>query len=397
MKTNRIFIFAIILVLMSATLACGLFGGGPEPAGEESPATEDAPLEEAAPEEPAEAQPAGEAPAAQPPGNILLGEEYRSEEGGYAFHPIPEYELEEFFGLATMVAPDGDPDLGPMVLLIGSTSEETVTTDALFDEFMLDTEDEGVEILDRREISVDGRDGVLAEISGDVDGQQVVGRIVVVAVSPTQEFSLFASAPKDRWNEVAPIFDAVLASIYFFEPQEIDLSESIEELEELEEPAEEEAPEGGEVEIPNFDDFANFPTAYTDLPAGGFVFMLASTTGELPVIVNEGTIQDQSTSAEYVIGLVSDDQQNTITLFIPLDVNPGVLIMTPYDSSSSTKGPGAAIYKGLTLFTNTDGIIMIEAMQDNTISGMFAFTAIDESGNEMAVTGFFNELPLGTP
>ena len=40
-----------------------------------------------------------------------LVDEYRSEEGGYAFKPIPDYELEEFFGLATMIAPDADQTL----------------------------------------------------------------------------------------------------------------------------------------------------------------------------------------------------------------------------------------------------------------------------------------------
>ena len=111
-------------------------------------------------------------------------------------------------------------------------------------------------------------------------------------------------------------------------------------------------------------------------------------------MVVEGNLQDQSTSAEYVLGLVSEDQSNVLTLFIPMDVATGILTMTYYDEAAATQGPGAAVYKSATLYTNTDGIIMIDDVSNNTITGSVFFTAVDEAGNELAITAFFRELPL---
>jgi hypothetical protein len=398
MKQKHWFILLAILALVISSLACGLFSGGDEATATEVPPTaqptKSSSTENLVEEQPDEAEPTDQLPAEEsddptPPVSVDLGDEYRSEEGGYAFQPIPGYELEEFFGLASMAAPDADPDLGPVVLLIGGINEEKATTDDIFDEFLQDVEDEEIEILDRKEIIVDGQSGILAEVGGMVDEQEVIGRIVVVAVTPTQQFTLFASAPKGRWGEIEPLFDAVLASIYFFEPEEIDLSEAIEEDEA------EETSEPEETDVPPFGEFGEFPTTYDELPSGGFAFLLASSEGGLPAIITEGSVQDQSTSAEYVIGLISKDERNTVTLFIPLDVASGFLIMNPYDDSSATKGPGATAYKGSTLYTNTDGMIMIEAMNDNTISGTFTFVAVDENNSEIVVTGLFNELPLG--
>ena len=546
MKRSKVLISIAILTLITASLACSLFGGK---SSEDIVAT-DSGAESAAPESATGDNQAAESDEPQNAASANLGEEYRSEEGGYAFRPIPDYQLEEFFGLASMTAPDGDPDLGPMLMLIGGTNEDAATEDEIFNEFMQDAEGEDIEILDQKEITVDGKPGILADIGGDVDGQQVTGRIVVVAVTPTQQFTMFASAPKDRWDEVKGLFDAVLASVNFFEPQEIDLSEGLEieegngdnqaiapqvEAESLSQWAsfafasseygsddwsamqatgEPDTFECGDqttawassssntvewieltydvavipteiniyetyypdqvvkVEVADLSmayftvyeatpsdhtegdcpyilsiqtdtnqaissvritvdqsvltnwneidavelvgisdqaaipvspsdtglpDFASFPSTYSELPPGGFAYLLAITSGGMPVIVSQGNIQDQSTSAEHVIGLVSEDQQNTVTLFIPLNVSPGILVMNPYEDSSATKNPGSAVYKGLALYTNTNGIINIEDMQGNTISGSFAFMAVDESGEELSVSGFFNQLPLIAP
>jgi len=546
MRKRYFLILLTILVLVISSLACGLFGGSDEPSESFSTPADQPTGEMAASEE--ESTTEVEAPQAAP--DVDLGDEYRSEAGGYAFQPIPGYEMEEFFGLASMAAADADTDLGPMFMLIGGTNDEANTEDQIFDKFMQDAEGENVEILDRREITVDSKPGILADINGEVDGQQVIGRIVVVAVTPNHQFTMFASAPEDRWTEVEDNFDAVLASIYFFEPKEIDFMEefnedtgegedqeilpmvegdtihqwatfafasseygsddwsaqqatgepdtfecgdeatawaaseadTVEWIEfvydksviaseinifqtynpdqvvkvqvvdddhhyitvyendpedhtgdtcpyvlnipvEVEQPVfsvkitidqsqlqswnEIDAVElvgttlGDEIPaVPPVEDLSamgGFPESYADLPSGGFAYLLGSADGSLPIIVDQGTLQDQSTSAEYVIGLISKDQKNAVTLFIPLDVTTGVLIMELYDDSAATKGPGAAVTKGLTLFTNKDGIIVIEAMKGTTISGTFAFMAMDENGNEISVTGFFNQLPLATP
>ena len=73
----------------------------------------------------------------------LLGEEYRSVEGGYAFYRVPDYSLEEFYGLVNMQAPDADKDSGPQLVMIGGLNEETKTLEQLLDDFSTDMEEGG--------------------------------------------------------------------------------------------------------------------------------------------------------------------------------------------------------------------------------------------------------------
>jgi hypothetical protein len=156
--------------------------------------------------------------SAAPPPDTALGDELRSEMGGFACQTIPGYTVEEAFGFASMEAPDADPDLGPSVMLMGSTEEESATLQDLYDGFVGDI-DSDIDVSEPREITVGGVPGLEADISGDSEGEEVVGRIVIVAVNSTQQFIMFGAAPSDRWDdELAPQFDAVVASVTFFEP-----------------------------------------------------------------------------------------------------------------------------------------------------------------------------------
>ncbi len=511
----------------------------------ETPSTNQS--EESAPiEDQDESKPIEEAENPKPPPNVDLENEYRSEEGGFAFQPIPDYSFEEFFGLVSMEAPDANPDLGPFIFMIGGTNEEEMTNDDIYDKFIAEMPEGDIKILNEQSTVVDGVQGLQMDIEGTQEGEEVTGRLVIVAVTPTQQFTMFTSAPTERWNEIDLLSEAVLASVYFFEPQELDLLEELD-LDELEEmtplivgepyrqwgvlaeasseygkefwsaqqatgepdtlecgdqvtawaslsssgvdwleifydvpvspteiniyqtqnpdqvvrvelldgnntyhtvyesapidrshdecpyvltiPVEEsfegvtkvkisvdqseletwneidavelvglatdgEAP--GDLSSGILPDFGDFPSEAGDLPTGGFAYLLAGDQG-MPTMVTQGSVQDQSTNAEYVLGLVSEDQSNTLTLFIPKAVAPGILTMDPYDAAAPTKGPGAAVYIGFSLFTNTDGIIMVDAVTDNSITGSVFFTAVDENGNEIAVTGFFNALPLRAP
>lgn len=171
-----------------------------------------------------------------PPPGTELGEELRSEMGGFVCQTIPGYTVEEAFGFASMEAPDADPDLGPAVLLIGSVDEESRTAEQLHDDFMADI-DVDIEVSEPREITVGGAEGLDVELSGAEGGREIRGRIIFVAVSPTHSFTMFGAAPSDRWeSELGPLFDGVVASLSFFEP------ESFSEL-----PEEEEMVEGEEI------------------------------------------------------------------------------------------------------------------------------------------------------
>ena len=153
-----------------------------------------------------------------PPPDATMGDELRSDVGGYACQTIPGYTVEEAFGFASMDAPDADPDLGPSVILMGSAAEENSTVEELYNAFVEEIEDD-INLSEPREITVGGVSGLEAGVSGVIEGNQVAGRIVFVAVSPTQQLVMFGAATSDRWEgELAPAFDAVLASLTFFEP-----------------------------------------------------------------------------------------------------------------------------------------------------------------------------------
>jgi len=393
MEHKRSLILLATFLIVATTLACGIFGGRDESTGMPGPTVQsnnvgpiDEPVEQQPLDEPASDDNSVEQSESSHLPDFDLGDEYRSEEGGYIFKPIPDYEFEEFFGLATMVAPDAKEDLGPILMLIGGLNEEEITSDEIINDFIKDAESEDVEILDRREVSVDGISGLLANFAGDIDGQHIIGRIVVVAVSPTQQFTMFASTPRDRWGEIESSFDAVLDSVQFFEPREINLTREQEEIESDEGPS-------NDAPILDFSSLEEFPTEANQLLPGSFAYLIASDQG-FPTIVGQGSIQNQSTSVEYIISLVSEDQNNILTLLIPFAVSPGSVPMNPYNPSSISNSPGATVNIGFTRYTNTDGIIVIDKIADDTLTGSVFFTAVDDDDNEIAVSGFFNELPL---
>lgn len=376
MSRKVFFIMIAILTLASVTLACSLFSGGDESA-TVAPVDDSAPAEDVSPEEGEEAEdqpaPADQPDEPQPAPDANLGDEYRSVGGGYAYQPIPDYTLEEVFGISILKAPDADPDLGPLIMLIGGTNEEEMSIEQML-AGPTGEMDAGTEILDQREITVDGYPAEQADFKGIQFEQEAMGRVVIVAISPTQQFIMFGSAPSDRWEDVGPLFDAMLASVYFFEPEEIDFTDML---------------EGDDPEDDSLD------TVASDLLPGEFEFTIISDDGTF-VFVENGSIQDQSTTSEYVIGLVSQDERHTVTLFMPHELSD-MLMITPYDSSSLTHGPGSAIYVGFTLYTANDGFFVFDEITDDTVTGTFFFNAAnqDDPNDIIQVAGSFSELPLG--
>lgn len=210
---NRRFMFLLVpYILVLSTLACGLLGGKettqPTPAETSEPAAA-APTTPPQPTAPPEPTPA---PAAE------LGEEQRSDRGGFAFQAVPGYTVDEAFGFASIEAPDADLEIGPAILLMGGVTEGGTTAEHLFGLFMNDIES-GLQVSGPSKITVGGVPGLAADVSGEAGGKEIVGRVVFVAVTPTQSFNLFGVAPSQRWaDELSLLFDAVLASVSFFEP-----------------------------------------------------------------------------------------------------------------------------------------------------------------------------------
>jgi len=219
MKRKLTPIFILLLLVTLACSPCGLLGGeGEEPTSTSVPTNPPAPT--VTPTSTHTPAPTA-TPTASPTPEVTLGEEHRSAEGGFAFLTIPGYLIEEYGGFVYMSAPDASPNVGPTILLIGSLEEEGTTTEQLYEQIVQDFaggQDVKVELSNKREVSFGGITGLAADVSGTVDEQEVNARFVVSMVTPTQSFTMFGAAPVAQWTELAPLFDAVLASVQFFEP-----------------------------------------------------------------------------------------------------------------------------------------------------------------------------------
>ena len=208
-RTGRI--LWAVLVLAAVTLACS-FGSKPKDADENN-------------SEPAEVQ----------SGGGELGEEFRNEAGGFLLRKAPGYNFQEAIGILNMTAPDATPDAGPGLMVVGGMNTEESTNEQLMEKVKADSG--GMQVGKAKKIKVDGLEGLSAEISGDYNGQTIAGRMVVVMVTPLQQFTMLGIAPQERWKgELEPIFEDVLASVEFFEANP-------EAMGELEIPAEPAAPE----------------------------------------------------------------------------------------------------------------------------------------------------------
>jgi hypothetical protein len=218
MNRKLLSLFVLLLLTLStlACLPCGLLGG--KEAAEPTSAATSAAVAAATAAKPTTPPTPTTPPEAAPAPVAGLGEEQQSEQGGFAFQSILGYTIEGDFGLVGMEAPDADPEIGPALMLQGGVTEGGTTSQQLFDDFAGDVEAD-VQISEPREITVGGVPALAADLSLTSGETQAAGRAVFAAVTPTQSFLVLGIAPGDRWdNELAPLFDAVLASVRFFEP-----------------------------------------------------------------------------------------------------------------------------------------------------------------------------------
>ena len=151
-----------------------------------------------------------------------------------------------------------------------------------------------------------------------------------------------------------------------------------------EEPAEESAP-SGDYELPDM--------SPSDAAPGNFYYEVVGADADRTV--EQGILQYQNTSDEYVIGLISEDSRYSLSLMLPMEINSGPLPMIPYDSGSFSKSPTTAIYIGVHLFIADGGLFMFEDAGD-TITGSFVFVAHgkDDPSRVVTVNGVFNQIPL---
>jgi len=156
---------------------------------------------------------------------VVLGETFQSESGGFSLQKVPEYKFEEVLGMVIMMPSDAQQDVGPFIMAYGDLMDEEKTTQDILAEMQAQTNN--AQFDDPKETEVGGVKGLLVAFSGDEDGQALKGKVFVAAPYPKQEFYMTALAPEDRWEELEPLYDAVLNSITFNQatPYEVELED----------------------------------------------------------------------------------------------------------------------------------------------------------------------------
>ena len=157
-----------------------------------------------------------------PKSDVTLGDVQKSDQGGFSYRAIPDYDLQSNFSIVSMIAAGADPVLGPMMMMIGAPAENGKTLEKLLEE--VNSGNSAMTLSEARKVKVGGVDALEADFSGVDNGNNISGKIVVALPSATQQWTALGGAEKDTWKkEFAPIFDAVIASVAFFPPKDITL------------------------------------------------------------------------------------------------------------------------------------------------------------------------------
>jgi hypothetical protein len=146
--------------------------------------------------------------------DLSLGEENRCEACGFSFRSLPGYSLLVDANTVTMLAEGADPDTGPVVMLIGGPPDPSMTPEALMEEF----KGGDAQLSEPTDIIVGGLMGVTAFASGNNNGVEMAGQVVLISTSE-QYFVAVGASPKEQWQrEGSARFNEVLSSIAFFTP-----------------------------------------------------------------------------------------------------------------------------------------------------------------------------------
>jgi sugar lactone lactonase YvrE len=224
-KFTRLMVILSILAILS--LACGI-GGKKEPTSTSRPTVVRAtktlkpPTDTAAPPTntwvpptmtpvPSTSTPAATATLVP---DLSLGEQNRCDVCGFSFRAIPGYSLKVEANTVTMLAEGADPDIGPMVMLIGGPPDPTMTTEALFESF----KGGEAQLSEPSDILVAGLKGKSTFITGVKDQVDMAGQVVIISTSE-QYFVAVGGSSKEQWQrEGSARFSAVLNTIAFFTP-----------------------------------------------------------------------------------------------------------------------------------------------------------------------------------
>jgi hypothetical protein len=145
-----------------------------------------------------------------------LGEEYRSESGGFSIKKANDYTFTDTIGIINMIAPGGDQELGPGIMVVGGLNDEEMTNEDLLEKMRRSSSD--LNIGKSKSFKINDIKALSSEITGSYNDTPVKGKVVVAMVNEFQQFTMLGFAPEEKWQDLSPVFEAVLTSVEFFEP-----------------------------------------------------------------------------------------------------------------------------------------------------------------------------------
>ncbi len=144
----------------------------------------------------------------------LLEESVEVSEGGFVFRPVKDYQLDINNGTVIMLAPEADPDLGPVIQIMGMYSDEETTPEDLLEELQSGS---GLQSGPSQAITIDGEKGLLVDLDLGESGVDKLGKMAFFVVEGHQQFVFLAGSTGADWENFAPIVESVLATIEFIE------------------------------------------------------------------------------------------------------------------------------------------------------------------------------------
>jgi len=135
-------------------------------------------------------------------------------EGGFVFRPAKGYALDISGGNVTILAPGADPDMGPVIEIMGMLSEQETTAEALFQQLQGSM---AISADAAQPVTLGGENGLAVELNGVEGDPDKRGKIFFVVVDGKQQFVMLAGANSATWEEFSPVVDAVAASVEFIE------------------------------------------------------------------------------------------------------------------------------------------------------------------------------------
>jgi len=147
--------------------------------------------------------------------SYALGQEFTSMEGGFSFKNIEGFIVEILEGGYTVMSPDGaSMNVGPLVAIDTDFIDPSDTLEEAFENVMENmSESASMTFYPAEYAVIDGWDGLLADFTFLVDNQSAAGNLVYVRAGSEFEVITVGVTPADQWEQFAPVFREVVASI----------------------------------------------------------------------------------------------------------------------------------------------------------------------------------------